>query len=100
MPDERDDFDIRHVAALARLELTPAEESLYARQLAEILAFARRVLHVDTSQHDGDATRPAAIGVPLRDDTARASLTPEQTLDQAPTDGRQNGLFRVPRVIG
>jgi len=99
MPDERDEFAIRHVASLARLRLSPDEESLYGRQLADILSFARRVLDVDTT--GVDAPRPAgAPTLPLRDDAVRPSLEANCALDQAPAAGRGDGLFRVPRVIG
>ena len=100
MPDTRDDFAIRHVAALARLHLTPDEESLYARQLADILAYARRVLDVDTSAAGGAPGPVPAVVSPLRDDEPRRSLEQDQALNQAPPDGQGHGLFRVPRVIG
>ena len=43
MPAEREDFPIARVAALARLQLSPAEVALYQAQLAQILAFVDRV---------------------------------------------------------
>jgi len=99
MPDARDDFAIRHVASLARLRLTPDEEALYARQLAEILAFARQVNDVDTTALAA-APPETASPRPLREDVARPSLDASLSLDQAPETGRAGGLFRVPRVIG
>ena len=99
MPDARDDFAIRHVASLARLRLTPDEETLYGRQLAEILAFARRVLDVDTTSLDS-ASPAEPGGTALRDDTVRPSLAAGQVLEQVPEAGRGDGMVRVPRVIG
>ena len=43
MPDASSEFDVRHLASLARLTLTPAEEDAFARQLSHILEFAAQV---------------------------------------------------------
>ncbi len=98
MPDTRDDFAIRHVASLARLQLTKDEETLYARQLGDILAFATQLLRFDANVPGltpADGVMPAA----LREDVVRPSVAREIVLESAP-DRTNDGLFRVPRVIG
>jgi aspartyl-tRNA(Asn)/glutamyl-tRNA(Gln) amidotransferase subunit C len=98
MPDRRDDFAIRHVASLARLELTSDEEVLYAKQVGHILAFATQLLEFDATavlSMPADENEPAV----LRDDRVRPSVARDAVLDCAP-ESTDDGLFRVPRVIG
>ncbi len=90
--------DVERVARLARLELTADEKDLFARQLAEILAYAEQIQRVPTdgvepTSHAGDAGA-------LRDDVAVPSLAREESLSAAPDADRSAGLFKVPRVLG
>ena len=43
------DADVRKIAGLARLDLSPAEVELFTRQLADILAYADDIQQVDTT---------------------------------------------------
>jgi aspartyl-tRNA(Asn)/glutamyl-tRNA(Gln) amidotransferase subunit C len=99
MPDRLTKVDVERVATLARLALTPDEEELYCRQLAEILDYARSLAALDT---DGvPPTTHLLAGAPAeRADDPRASLAPPDALANAPEPGRPVGLFKVPRVIG
>ena len=99
MPKTRDDFAIRHVASLARLRLTADEEVLYARQLGDILAYATDVLRVDAATVASTPPGPARP-TPLRDDVVRPSVPSAAVLESAPDRSTDEGLFRVPRVIG
>lgn len=91
------EFDIRRLAALARLTLSPEEETVYAQQLARILEMASRVQSADTT--GVEPTTHAWIPPLLeRPDTSRPSLTPAAAVANAPEAGDQ--WFRVPRVIG
>lgn len=90
--------DVERVARLARLELTPDEKDLFARQLAEILAYAEQIQRVPTdgvppTSHAGDAAM-------MRDDEVRPSLPREASLASAPDADVNAGLFKVPRVLG
>ncbi|MEE8120817.1 MAG: Asp-tRNA(Asn)/Glu-tRNA(Gln) amidotransferase subunit GatC, partial [Anaerolineales bacterium] len=53
--------EVRRIANLARLQLTPEEERRYAQQLSSILKYAARLLEVDTAQ-----IPPTATVLPLR----------------------------------
>jgi aspartyl-tRNA(Asn)/glutamyl-tRNA(Gln) amidotransferase subunit C len=99
MLDRRDDFAIRRVASLARLLLTKDEEVLYAKQLGDILAYARQLLQFDAASM---ASTPPDRAVPmlLREDRVRPSVAREVVLGSAPDRTDDEGLFRVPRVIG
>jgi aspartyl-tRNA(Asn)/glutamyl-tRNA(Gln) amidotransferase subunit C len=87
---------VRHVAALARLQLTPEEEQRYASQLSAILDAMAELQQLDTS--GVEPTSHAALEEPrLRPDAVRPSLDPEQGLKNAPA--RSGTSFAVPKVI-
>ncbi len=91
--------DVAHIAALANLELDEQETELFARQLAEILAYAELVQLVDTSGVPPTGTivtRHAAD----RPDEVAPSLDRDAALGAAPDAAPDAGLFKVPRVIG
>jgi aspartyl-tRNA(Asn)/glutamyl-tRNA(Gln) amidotransferase subunit C len=100
--------DVERIAALARLELTPDEVTLFAGQLTAILAYADQVQQADTSGLDA---APATAGLPTaamaevgdiaaRDDVPAPSLDRDLALSQAPAADRAAGIFKVPRVLG
>ena len=99
MADAFTPADVARVAQLARLELTADEQTLYARQLSEILAFARQVQEIDTRDVP-PTSHPTGVAGLLRDDVASGSLPREEVLAQAPEADRAAGLFKVPRVLG
>jgi aspartyl-tRNA(Asn)/glutamyl-tRNA(Gln) amidotransferase subunit C len=88
--------EVRHIARLARLRLTPDEERRYADQLSAILDYADRLKRVDTS-----AVPPTSavqgFAAPLRPDTPRPPLARERALANAPSV--QDGMFLVPPVL-
>jgi aspartyl-tRNA(Asn)/glutamyl-tRNA(Gln) amidotransferase subunit C len=91
--------DVRRIGALARLALTPAEEDLYARQLAEILDYARQVSDIDTTGVPPTShvlTRQPAD----RPDEIQPPLPRAEALANAPEPAVEVGLFKVPRVMG
>jgi aspartyl-tRNA(Asn)/glutamyl-tRNA(Gln) amidotransferase subunit C len=87
------------IAALAQLDLEPAEVALFARQLGDFLGYANEVLAIDTT---GVApTAYVASGQQSdRPDQVRPSLDREDALGNAPDRSLEAGLFKVPRVIG
>jgi len=90
------DFDVKYVAHLARLHLTPAEESKFGEQLGHILGYINKLNELDVSQIE-----PTAHAVPLvnvfRADEVRPSLSNEEALRNAPAQA--NGLFMVPKIV-
>jgi aspartyl-tRNA(Asn)/glutamyl-tRNA(Gln) amidotransferase subunit C len=97
MPGATSDFNVRHLASLARLTLTPVEEDAFARQLSQILEFAAQVRTVST---DGvpPTTHVMAPAMRERGDDTGVSLPADEALANAPDAA--GGLFRVPRVLG
>jgi aspartyl-tRNA(Asn)/glutamyl-tRNA(Gln) amidotransferase subunit C len=88
--------EVRHIAFLARLELTPEEQELYAKQLSAILEHAARLTEVDTDQIPPTAS-VLPLKAPLRRDVVRPSLPHALILRNAPATER--GMFRVPPVL-
>ncbi len=85
---------VAHVARLARLSLTDAEQQLFTRQLAEVLDYAESLAALDSAKAP-EAEQAAAL--PLRDDEPRAGVRSERALEAAPDTADR--LFRVPRVL-
>lgn len=96
---------VEAVAALANLELEPAEIELFARQLGDVLTHVDELQQVDTTGVSPTTTSSYGVtpsGVE-RPDEVRPSLAIADVLanapeaDKAPRDG---GFFKVPKVIG
>ena len=86
---------VRHVATLARLELSSAEVELYGEQLNAILEYVDKLQELDTSEVEPMA-HVAATATPMREDIGREGLG-ERSLANAPD--REERFFRVPQVI-
>ena len=96
MPAQFTPADVARIAALAYLDLEPAELDLFARQLGDILAYATEVQQVETAGVEPTASLilPHAADRP---DEPGPSLSRAAALANAPDAA--DGLFRVPRVI-
>jgi len=85
--------EVLHVARLARLDLTDEEVERFGEQLDAILEAVGKVAELDLT-----AVQPTAHPLDLvnvwRDDEPRPSLTPDESLANAPD--RSGDLFRVP----
>lgn len=87
--------DVKHVAKLARLELTEEEIEKYSTQLGSILEYVQQMNEVDTT---GIEPMPHAIPVTnvMRDDVVKYEQTKEELMKNAPYE--ENGFFRVPKI--
>ena len=90
--------EVRRIAVLARLKLSPEEERVFQGQLSAILAYVEQLEELDVSDVE-PMTHALAAGdpLPLREDVVRESLPPEDALANAP--GREGTCFQVPRII-
>ena len=88
---------VRYIAHLSRLELTPEEEEKFTRQLGDILSYVEKLREVDTTN-----IPPTSHVLPLknvfREDKLSFSLSPNEALSNAPD--RKDNLFKVPKIIG
>ena len=87
--------DVRHVAALARLDLTDDEVEQFTGQLGAVLAHAADVAALDLAGVPPTA-HPLDLSDVLRDDVERPGLDRTEVLDQAPDAA--DGMFRVPPI--
>ena len=89
-------IDIKYVAHLARLQLTPDEEQKLGAQLGNILGYIEKLNQLDVS-----GVEPTAHAVPMvnvtRPDEIRPSLPHDDALRNAPAQA--NGLFIVPKIV-
>ena len=89
-------MDIKYVAHLARLALTPEEEEKLGAQLGNILHYIEKLNQLDVSN-----VEPTSHAVPLvnvmRADAVRPSLPHEEAMRNAPA--QVNGLFQVPKIV-
>ncbi len=90
--------EVRRIAVLARLKLSPEEEQVFQGQLSAILEYVEQLKELDVSGVE-PMTHALATGdlPPLRDDVVCPSLPPEEALANAPA--REGTCFRVPRII-
>ena len=88
--------EVRHVAMLARLELSDGDVDQYATILNRILGYFAKLNELDT---DGVAptSHPAPIKNVFREDEARPSLPVEEALANAPEV--EADCFKVPQII-
>jgi aspartyl-tRNA(Asn)/glutamyl-tRNA(Gln) amidotransferase subunit C len=89
-------IDVRYVAHLARIALSPEEEQKLGAQLGQILGYIEKLNELDVN-----GVEPTAHAVPMvnvtREDEIRPSLTNEEALKNAPA--KANGLFIVPKIV-
>jgi aspartyl-tRNA(Asn)/glutamyl-tRNA(Gln) amidotransferase subunit C len=90
------EIDIKYVAHLARLHLTPDEEKKLGAQLGHILGYIEKLKELDVAD-----VEPTAHAVPMvnvtRADEVRPSLPHDDALRNAPA--KANGLFIVPKIV-
>jgi aspartyl-tRNA(Asn)/glutamyl-tRNA(Gln) amidotransferase subunit C len=90
------DIDVKYVAHLARLQLTPAEEQKFGEQLGHVLGYVEKLKKLDVT-----GVEPTAHAFPIinvtRPDEVRPSISNEQALGNAPATA--NGLFIVPKIV-
>ena len=91
-----DHMNVRHIAGLARLELTDEECALFQPQLDAILDYAESLSALNV-----EGIEPTAHPVPvydvMREDIPAPSLPAEAVLANAPEQAQ--GQIRVPKVI-
>jgi aspartyl-tRNA(Asn)/glutamyl-tRNA(Gln) amidotransferase subunit C len=90
------ELDVKYVAHLARLKLSPEEERKFGAQLGHILGYVEKLNQLEVSQIEPTAHAIPRVNV-TRPDETRPSLPHEQALRNAPATA--NGLFIVPKIV-
>ena len=87
--------EVRHIAQLARLQLTPEKVGSIARQMNDILIYMEKLNKLDT--RGVEATSHALhLANAFREDQVQSSLSLEEPMAIAPEQGRS--AFVVPKV--
>ena len=88
--------EVAHMATLSRLSVSEEEQTLFARQMGDILAYMDVLAQVDTSDRE-PLYSPAQHPGPLREDVAARRRERTEVLANAPeADGE---YFMVPRIV-
>lgn len=98
MPLDQD--DVRRIANLARLELSPTEADAMLGQLNGFFGIVEQMKTVDTRGIEPLYTPLSAVQaveLRLRDD--RVTESNDREANQASAPALENGLFLVPKVI-
>jgi len=88
--------DVRHVARLARLDLTSEEVERFREQLGAVLERAQRIQSLALDDVPPTA-HPLELRNVLRPDEVSEHREPGRILEGAPE--REGPLFRVPRIL-
>lgn len=88
--------EVKRVAALARLELSPEEEELLTRQLDNILQYMEKLNRLDTAGVE-PLSHVIDIVNAFREDRIHNRPAPDELLANAPA--REKNFFKVPKII-
>ncbi len=90
------EINVKYVAHLARLSLSPDEEQKLSMQLGNILGYIEKLKEADVTGVEPTAHAFPVVNV-TRADEVRPSLPNEDALRNAPA--KANGLFMVPKIV-
>jgi aspartyl-tRNA(Asn)/glutamyl-tRNA(Gln) amidotransferase subunit C len=90
-------FDVKTVAALSRLELTPEEAAAYQKDLDAILVYVEKMAELDIADVEPTA-RAVEMDNVFREDVKGESIDRDIVMKNAPANV-DDELFRVPVVI-
>lgn len=88
--------EVKHVAKLARLALTPEELGQFTTQLDAILGAFQKLSEVNTQGIEAQS-HAIPIELPLREDEITPSLPREELLQNAPASDQ--GSFLVQKIV-
>lgn len=89
-------MDVKYVATLANLPLTPAEEKTYSSQLTQILDYISQLQKVDTSNVSPTSQVTGRVNS-SRDDQTTPCLPISTAISQA--ESSHQNYFTVPAVL-
>ena len=96
MPAKIEPDQVRRIARLARINLTPDELEQFANQLSDILNYVDQLSELNTQDVE-PTTHPLKISNVFRQDQIGQSLSNEQALANAPCT--HGDFFAVPKVL-
>lgn len=88
--------EVKHIALLARLELSENEIEQYTKQLNDILLYMEKLNKIDTRNVE-PLSHPFFTRTVFREDIVKESLPQEKAIENAPQKAK--GFFKVPKII-
>lgn len=93
---EKHEIDVVYVAKLARMHLTPEEQSTFQGQLDQILGYVKKITELDLSGIEPTSHSHPVNNV-FRKDVKRPGLDNETVMKNAPE--QMSGQFIVPKIV-
>jgi aspartyl-tRNA(Asn)/glutamyl-tRNA(Gln) amidotransferase subunit C len=90
------EIDVKYVAHLARLQLTPEEEGQFTEQLSHVLGYVEKLKELDVTGVEATAHALPRVNV-TRADEVRPSLSHADAMRNAPAQA--SSLFIVPKIV-
>lgn len=87
---------VKHVAKIARLELTSKEIKKFQKDLSEILEAFKEIDKINVNKVH-PSFQPLPVRDVFREDVVKESLSQEKALSN--TKHKENGYFKGPRVV-
>lgn len=88
--------EVKHVAELANLSLTPKEFKKFQQQLSEVLDYVSQLSKVDTSGVEPTSQVTGLENV-FREDQTKPSITQDEVLSE--TKNSHHGFFKVHKIF-
>jgi len=88
--------EVRHVAKLAKLELSTAEVKKFQKQLSEVLSYVDQLKKIPTQKVEPTGQVTGLVNV-FREDLSGPSLTPQEALANAPSKKKQ--FFKIKPIF-
>lgn len=89
-------INVKHVAKLANLSISEAEEKKYEKQLSDVLEYVKKLEEVDTDKTKETAQVTGLLNI-KRADVSASSLSQPEALKSATSP--QKGFFVVPGIL-
>lgn len=90
--------EVKHIAQLARIELTPDESQRFARELSDVLGYVEQLQEVDTEGVE-PITQVTGLKNVLRDDVAVPCPPETKEIMAKNYPDSQDGYIRVKQIL-
>ena len=89
--------EVKHVAKLAKLNLTPQEVKKFQEQLSEVLTYVEVLKEAKTEKTEPTSQVTSFLENIFREDKAKTSLSQKEVLSG--TKQNYQGFFKIKRIL-
>jgi len=90
--------DVKHVAKLAKLDLTPKEVDKFQNQLAKVISYVGQLNEVDIKKAEPTSQTTGLENVTREDKVKKEDVLKKEEVLSG-TEEVYNGYFKVPRIL-